>query len=127
MNVFHERLKQLRLESGLSQQELANQLKISRSTLSNYEHGNREPNFEMLELITNYFNVDMNYLTGYDNDNSTLLKYFSHQPELLETCKRINDNDHLKLLFDNTKDLTQQDLEPVLILIDGIRKHKGLK
>ena len=37
MGDFGERLKQLRLNSGLSQQELSDELNIGRSTLANYE------------------------------------------------------------------------------------------
>ena len=61
---FNEILKSLREERGLSQQELANALSITRSTLGNYEIGLRTPNMEMLEVIADYFNVDMDFLYG---------------------------------------------------------------
>ena len=66
MGDFGERLKQLRLNSGLSQQELSDELNIGRSTLANYEQGKREPNFKTLEIIADYFNVDMNFLTRFN-------------------------------------------------------------
>jgi len=34
-----------------------------------YERGEREPDFETLEAIADYFNVDMNYLTGWEDDS----------------------------------------------------------
>ena len=61
---FNEILKALREERGLSQQELADALGITRSTLGNYEVGLRSPNMEMLEEIADYFNVDMDFLYG---------------------------------------------------------------
>lgn len=61
---FNEILKALREERGLSQQELADALDITRSTLGNYEVGLRSPNMEMLEAIADYFNVDMDFLYG---------------------------------------------------------------
>lgn len=59
MNYFGTRLKYLRKQDGLVQQDLANALGVSKSTISMYETGNREPDFETLEKIADYFNVDM--------------------------------------------------------------------
>lgn len=59
MSKFSKELKRLRESADLTQAQLANELKISRSTIGMYEQGKREPNFETLELIADYFNVDM--------------------------------------------------------------------
>lgn len=61
---FDKRLKSLREESGLSQSELAKLVQISKSSINMYERGEREPKFETLEILADYFNVDMNYLLG---------------------------------------------------------------
>lgn len=57
-------LKKLRMQHDLTQKQLADVLGISESTVGMYERGHREPAFEMLEAIADYFNVDMDYLTG---------------------------------------------------------------
>ena len=59
---FNDMLKSLREERGLSQDELARLTQLSKSTISMYENGNREPKFETLEVIADFFNVDMNTL-----------------------------------------------------------------
>jgi repressor LexA len=64
MPNFHERLRFLRKEKGLTQAELATQLGISKSSVNMYERGEREPGLEMMESISDYFNVDMDYLYG---------------------------------------------------------------
>lgn len=64
MGSFSKVFKELRLKMELTQQELANKLEVSRSTIGMYEKGEREPDFEMLESIADFFNVDMNYLLG---------------------------------------------------------------
>ena len=64
MSIFSERLKNLRQSFSLTQPELADKIGVSRSTISMYEQGAREPDFETLEAIADFFNVDMNYLTG---------------------------------------------------------------
>lgn len=59
-----QRIKDLRTSRGLTQEQLADILKISKSRIGMYEIGQREPNFEMLEALADYFNVDMNFLLG---------------------------------------------------------------
>ncbi len=61
---FGKVLKRLRTQNNLTQKQLADVLGISESTVGMYERGHREPAFEMLEAIADYFNVDMDYLTG---------------------------------------------------------------
>ena len=64
MAQFDKILKLLRNEKNMSQQELADALGISKSSINMYERGERQPNFEILETIADYFNVDIDYLLG---------------------------------------------------------------
>lgn len=64
MATFSERLKSLRSEKGWSQQRLADELNLSKSSVNMYERGEREPGFETMEAIADTFNVDMDYLYG---------------------------------------------------------------
>ncbi|MCI6958958.1 MAG: helix-turn-helix domain-containing protein [Oscillospiraceae bacterium] len=64
MANFSGRIKSLRVERGITQEQLAAMLKVSRSTIGMYESGRREPDFETSEAIADIFNVDMDYLTG---------------------------------------------------------------
>lgn len=67
MSVFSENLKKLRKEINFTQEELAKALNVTKSRINMYERGEREPKFEMLENIADYFNVDMNFLLGKTN------------------------------------------------------------
>lgn len=64
MGQFASILKQLRLQKGLTQPQLAERLGISRSAISMYERGEREPDTTTMEAIAALFGVDMNYLYG---------------------------------------------------------------
>lgn len=66
-DVFSKRLKEIRERSGLSQTKLAEELGISRGTVSFYENGDRTPDIETLDKIVKYFNVSVEYLLGYSN------------------------------------------------------------
>ena len=62
MTKFSDRLKYLRKEKELSQQELADIIKTSKSSINMYERGEREPGLETMEAFADFFNVDMDYL-----------------------------------------------------------------
>ena len=64
MSALSDMLIYLRKRKRVSQGELAEVLGVSRSSVSMYELGEREPGIETLEAIADYFNVDMNTLTG---------------------------------------------------------------
>ena len=64
MNIFSERLKELRRERGLSLRELADLCSTSKSAISMYERGERNPKYETLEALADIFNVDIEYLVG---------------------------------------------------------------
>ncbi len=65
--MFGKRLVALRKQKGISQYDLADQLDLSRGQLSNYELGTREPDFETLRKITEYFDVTADYLLGFSD------------------------------------------------------------
>lgn len=87
MNNFKTMLQYLRKRSGLSQFGLAKRLGISPSSISMYENGKREPNFETLELIADFFNVDMNFLLGEKDKRE--LSYIKQSIETLDIGNRI--------------------------------------
>nr|DAW24589.1 MAG TPA: helix-turn-helix domain protein [Caudoviricetes sp.] len=67
---FKDMLKYLREQKGLSQEKLAELTQLSKSAISMYENGNREPKFETLETLADFFNVDMNTLLDKNPDTT---------------------------------------------------------
>lgn len=59
---FSEKLKQLRVEKGLTQQELADRLYISRSAVAKWEQGRGYPSLEMLENLSGIFDLSIDDL-----------------------------------------------------------------
>lgn len=55
-------LKNIRKQKKYSQLKVAMDLSISREALSHYENGKRSPDISMLVLLSNYFNVSIDYL-----------------------------------------------------------------
>lgn len=64
MIKFKDKLKELRIEKKISQAELAKELNVSQRSISSWETGFRQPDFETLEKIAKYFNVSTDYILG---------------------------------------------------------------
>lgn len=62
------RLKELRKAKGISQLKLAIELGTTQNSISRYESGTRQADYETLIALANYFNVSIDYLLGRTND-----------------------------------------------------------
>ena len=63
--VFKDRVKEKRLEAGLTQVELAGKAGVTTRTIQNYELGNRKPaNMEVIQRIADALNTTTEYLLG---------------------------------------------------------------
>ena len=60
--MLSEKLYKLRKNSGLSQEQLAEKLNVSRQAISKWESGTAVPESEKLVTISNYFGVSVDYL-----------------------------------------------------------------
>ena len=67
--MLSEKLYKLRKNSGLSQEQLAEQLNVSRQAISKWESGTAVPESEKLITISNYFGVSVDYLLKDDDED----------------------------------------------------------
>ena len=90
MPKFKDRFAQLRKEMGLTQEQIAFKLGVSKGTVGNYETGEREPrDLETLEDIADFFNVEIDYLVGRTNERPE----FSLEEQWIMRCYRNADPD----------------------------------
>ncbi len=64
-NEFGENLKMLRIQAGLSQRELGRRLGFCNQTVSFWESGSREPDFDTLIRLAKFFDVSLDVLLDY--------------------------------------------------------------
>ena len=79
LEIFAKRLRELRRELHLRQEDVAAELKVSRQTISKYERGAREPDYYMLNRLADYYEVSIDYLFGRSRVKQLL--YPSHSPK----------------------------------------------
>ena len=92
--AFCNRLKESRVNAGLTQEQLAKKLGIATSTLSGYESGNREPTIATISTILDILNVDANYLYQDETKSLTELVVNLNDKELLEKYHSLDDHGH---------------------------------
>lgn len=111
---FGERLRSLREEKKITQKELAKLFKIAESTVSMYERGEREPNFEIVNKIANFFNVSADYLLGRTDDPTP--PGGSDQGQLSEREQLLKELEQYGNLFfqGGGEDLTDEELREIV-------------
>ena len=65
--MFGERLKTLRQAKGLTQEELAKRIGVTKQTISNWENGNITPALDVLITLVEFFHTTPNGMLGYQN------------------------------------------------------------
>ena len=102
-----EKVKELRKTKNISQEQLANMLKINRNYLSRIETGKSEPTSGILNQLAEIFNIDLNSLLDITEE---------HQEK----------KEKIKYIEDNTKYLKDKDLD-LIIRIMSIMKEEYVK
>ena len=64
MEIFAERIRELRLAHGLTQEEVGDIIGVKRYSIYSYEKGRACPEMKGLIALANYFGVSMDYLAG---------------------------------------------------------------
>lgn len=118
MGNFSSVFKALRLKSGLTQDEMAKKIGVSRSAIGMYEAGEREPNFEILECIADLFNVDIDYLLGVKQTTEVIPDTYYLNDEARDMANFLFENPDYKVLFDASRKVKKEDIEFVNQMID---------
>ncbi len=117
---FSIRLKKLREERNIRQEDLASILNISRQAVSNYEQGTRIPKDEkLLIMLADFFDVTIDYLLGRDLHKSDI-SYLNDKGEKYRPSKEVL----LKMLNKEAKDLPEELIENLIILIETIKRSR---
>lgn len=111
-----ERIRILRERAGLSQNDLAVKLDLSRSSISMYETGERIPSTYVYQSMADLFNVDLDYIMG-RSDKITVL------PERLDYENRISKNTNrvlasMRRLNDDVDDIVALKYQQLLLELD---------
>lgn len=110
---FSTRLENLLEERNLKQRQLATQLHIAPSTLNGYLRQDREPDFDTLIRLADFFEVSIDYLLGVTETRRPFRSpecYDDKEEDLLETYRRLGPQEQ-NYLIKQAHIYYQQDLD----------------
>lgn len=113
--MLAEKLKLLRKEKGITQEEFAKDIKVTKGAVAMWETNKRTPDLNMLKDISNYFNISIDWLIG--NSDSKTLPAANGVQELNE------------VYFSIAKDAQEQGIDPndMRMALEIISKNKKKK
>jgi transcriptional regulator with XRE-family HTH domain len=124
--TFGERLKSLRKERKLSQQELSDRIGINRATYARYETNDNQPDFDTLRKLAEFFEVTVDYLlTGRTDPNQESVQDPIPQEER-EFLEWVKNNLEGTFFYDFSRAPEEQkrDMMKSLRIIWELEKHR---
>lgn len=115
MSDFYLNLATMRKSRGWSQQVLADKLGVSRSAVAMWEKGERQPDYDTLEMIADVFNVPM----------SALLDDSEKDDELWDLRETLRRRPEMQTLFSLTKNASAADVRQAIKIIEALRGDDG--
>lgn len=74
MKIFRERLRETRIDRGLSQKQLAEIIKTTNSSISDWENGRSQPDLATIVRLALSFDVSVDYLLGLEDETGQKIK-----------------------------------------------------
>lgn len=121
--MFGQKLRELRVQNGYTQETLSNKIGVSSKTIGAWERGTREPSLSTVDKLADIFNVSTDYLLGRNQTPEWATK-----KDTLELRNFIDENSQGGMTFDG-EDLTKEEKEKVEIAMTQIfwEKLKKIK
>lgn len=116
---FPDRLKALRQERCLSQEQLGTELKIPRTTISSWELASRQADTLSINVLCDFFHVSSDYLLGRTDVrnpvetyaiNNELLDLFNRVPDIKDFINKVIVKEDLQFVIMQIKDLSEESL-----------------
>ena len=113
------RLREARINNGLTQKEVAAYLNVTQTAVSDWERSEREPDLETITKLAKLFKVSTDYLLGRDEAQH------DNDDEALEFLDEIHKRPEMKTLFQVTRKATKEDIETAVTVVEALKKKRG--
>lgn len=126
MDNIGSRIRNRREELGMSQDELARKAGYkSRSSINKIEVDGRGLPQDKLVAIAKALRVSPAYLMGWEDENGNELedkKTYYLDPEAAALAEEIYNSEELRILFDATRNISKEDLQFIIRMVEGLKK-----
>ncbi|TFJ93153.1 XRE family transcriptional regulator [Lentibacillus salicampi] len=129
MSILGKRISYLRKKENLKQEELAQKVNVSKSSIGMYERGERNPDYETLQVLADFFQVSRAYLLGDTNNKNAESSEGNYdddeQNEKAAIMNKIaEDFPDADLMFHDLANMTAEELEDVYDYIKFKQRKK---
>ena len=117
MATFGDRLKSLRIENKLTQEELANHFYLNKSSISKYEKNLQLPENNLLQEIARFFDVSIDYLLAISDDRNiiSLNSLSSHEKAALLIGSK---------LMEDGYEISEKDVDDIVLAAKIVLEQK---
>lgn len=119
--MLTDRLKTLREQKGLTRKEVSEAVGLESSTYGKYEKGQRQPSYQILLALAEFYNVSVDYLTGHSPSSKAV-----SQEHLTNVNNRIKEElgENIKVMFHDINSFDDDEMEELKNFIDFIKSKK---
>lgn len=122
---FNENLKKARKNKGLTQKALSEKLGVALSTVAMWETGSRQPDYQMLNRIADFFGISFDDLLEDKEEKETLDSdeiYVAYEDdEVFSIRELLRTRPEMKMLFSVSKNATKEDIERTVAIIEALK------
>ena len=112
IHLFGDRLKELRKERNLTQEEISEICQVAKQTISNWENNVTQPPFEIVKKLAHYFGVTIDYLLNFTQDD------MDNMERLKQALKQAGMWDY------NIDDMSREDFEKAMKIVAMLKEKK---
>lgn len=125
METIHERIRRLRQENNMSQDELAKKTGYtSRSTINKIEAGKIDISRAKIKVFADALGVTPAYLMGWEDESEQ--GYYT-DPEVAEYAEELRTNPELRVLFSSSRNLTKEQMQEAYNFIKFLKMKEENK
>lgn len=110
--MFGDRLKELRKNNNLTQEDIGNLCGVAKNTVSSWEKNINQPSFEILAKLAEYFGVTIDYLLNFTQDD------VNEMEKLKQALKEAGMWDY------NLNDMSKEDFEKAMKIVAMLKENR---
>lgn len=110
--MFGDRLKELRKEQNLTQEEIGELCEVGKTTISNWENNITQPPFEIVKRLAQYFGVTIDYLLNFTQEDA------DNMEKLKQALKQAGMWDY------SMNDMSREDFEKAMKIVAMLKEKK---
>ncbi|WP_018249756.1 helix-turn-helix domain-containing protein [Orenia marismortui] len=130
--MFKKRIRQLRKENKLTQQQLADKIGVGRATIAGYETKGKEPGYDTLTKLAEIFDVSVDYLLG----RTDIKKAVPSSPKIPDDVQKLLSDEENRFIADllqkeeiqmylrEARGASKEDLATAIRVLKAVREGK---